>query len=283
MEFHQHQFQQYLDQFKAKFKDKFKDHFSEQPQWDIFWQVFPTLASTNQKLWDLIDSGINLPEVVNLPQVVIAQQQTAGKGQWGRIWQSQSGGLYLSLGLPVNIPTTNAFDLILISAWGITTILRQYHLPVFIKWPNDLILQGKKLGGILTETRILQDKIIYAVIGVGINWDNSVPNMGIKLQDFYLSDSRYYRNQIASLEHLAALTIEGILSAYQKYLESGKSSILKCYENLLNIRGNEIIWQGCPGIILGLTPQGELRVRLSSQGSTTEIHLPPGALSLGYD
>jgi len=132
-------------------------------------QVFETLPSTNQTLWQLIDQG------APGGTVVVARQQTAGRGQWGREWQSSLGGLYLSIALNVNLAAEDAAQLTMGSAWGIATALRGLGIPVEIKWPNDLILMGKKLGGILTETRVQQGKIVKAVVGVGINWDNLVP------------------------------------------------------------------------------------------------------------
>jgi BirA family biotin operon repressor/biotin-[acetyl-CoA-carboxylase] ligase len=231
--------------------------------------IFEQLLSTNQKLWELLDQGTK-PDL----RAVIALEQTAGKGQWGRQWQSARGGLYLSLGLRPNLPADFAPHLALLSAWGITNALRQQQIPVLIKWPNDLILEGRKLGGILTETRIQQGQITLAVIGVGINWENQVPPVGINLQSY---------PQISSLEQLAALTLEGIIAAYQEYLSQGIENIVSFYTQLLYSLGKQVKVNGCQGVIKGVTPQGELRVRLSSKGASSEIFLPPGAISLGYD
>ena len=123
--------------------------------------VFDRLTSTNTKLWELIDRQ------VKLPIGAIALQQTAGKGQWGHSWVSAKGGLYLSVGLDLNLETNNYFHLVMSTAWGIATVLRHYELPVTIKWSNDLILDRRKLGGIKIETRGDRNKLVKAVIGVG--------------------------------------------------------------------------------------------------------------------
>ena len=60
---------------------------------------------------------------------------------------------------------------------GIATVLRHYELPVSIKWSNDLILDRRKLGGIKIETKNDKNKLTKAVVGVGINWQNLVPNL----------------------------------------------------------------------------------------------------------
>lgn len=187
--------------------------------------IFDTLPSTNQTLWELIDRGA-VPGTV-----VIALQQTAGKGQWGKQWESPVGGLYLSLALVPNLLASESAQLTLCSAWGIATALRDRDIPVFIKRPNDLMLSGRKLGGILTEARVQHEQISSAVVGVGINWTNPVPEMGINLQSFLETQPT---RSITSLEMLAAITLEGLLSGYQSCSISGMETILPSYLQLLS-------------------------------------------------
>lgn len=235
--------------------------------------LFETLPSTNQILWGLIDQG------AKAGTVVIAAQQTAGRGQWGRQWQSSEGGLYLSLALAPNLQATNSAQLTLCSAWGIATVLRSYDIPVLLKWPNDLLLLGHKLGGILTETRVQQGQITKAVIGVGINWSNRVPDLGINLRSFC---QQQFNPSVTSLELLAAIVVEGLLFGDQRRLEKGIDTILPSYLELLNSRGCQVMVDGNPGTIIGVTPTGELRVSLSSALAPSEICLKPGTISLGY-
>jgi BirA family biotin operon repressor/biotin-[acetyl-CoA-carboxylase] ligase len=231
--------------------------------------LYEIIPSTNQILWELLDDRNLKP-----PLAAIAAEQTAGRGQWGRQWQSQRGGLYLSVAINLNIPASDASHLTLFSAWGIAEALRRHDLPVFLKWPNDLILKGRKLGGIKSETRIQQGTVAQAVIGVGINWKNPVPEVGINLQSF---------PAIHSLEQLAAIAIYGIFFGYQHYLSNGVEILLPSYLNLLQSIGREVTVNGSPGVVVGVNSKGELRVRLHSPGATTEIHLPSGTISLGYD
>jgi BirA family transcriptional regulator, biotin operon repressor / biotin---[acetyl-CoA-carboxylase] ligase len=182
-------------------------------------RVYNTLASTSQTLWQAIAQG------ASPGTVIIALQQTAGKGQWGRQWSSSLGGLYLSLALAPNLPAAHSSYLTVCSAWGIATQLRELEIPVRLKWPNDLILNQRKLGGILTETRIQQDVITKAVVGVGINWMNRVPEVGINLEDFL--------TQIDSLEKLAAITIQGILLGYSYCNPIKFKTIIPAYKQLL--------------------------------------------------
>ena len=236
--------------------------------------VFETLPSTNQKLWQLLETEIDSPVVV------LATEQTAGKGQWGRTWQSQPGGLYLSVSLKTSLTVADSLPLTIASAWGIARALRQQQIPLLLKWPNDLILNGRKLGGILTETRIQNQKITQIVIGVGINWSNSVPHSAINLQSFCQQQSL---DSITSLEQLAAITFTGILSGNQTYLHEGLKELLPSYLELLINQGCSVTIDGLPGKVIGVSSNGQLRIRLQSLGATTEILCPPGTISLGYD
>lgn len=238
--------------------------------------VFDSLPSTNQTLWELFNQG------APTGTLVIAAQQTAGRGQWGRQWRSTIGGLYLSIAFTPNLQASDSAQLTLCSAWGIATALRSYDIPVFLKWPNDLLLQGRKLGGILTETRVQQGQITKAVIGVGINWSNDVPETGITLRSFC---EEQFSLSITSLEMLAAIVLEGLHFGYQRWSEQGLESLLSSYLELLDNLGGHVSVDGKPGVITGVTPTGELRVCLNSFNSTeiaSEICLKPGTISLGY-
>lgn len=245
--------------------------------------LFDSLSSTNQTLWELLDRG------TTPPIVIIAAQQTAGRGQWGRQWQSAPGGLYLSLALTTNLAASNSAQLTMCSAWGVATALRSYGIPVLIKWHNDLLLLGYKLGGILTETRLSQGQITKAVIGIGINWSNPVPETGINLQSFF--ETQPTSPAVTSIEMLAAIVIQGLRSGYHYGLESGIDNLRLSYQGLLFHQGASIQVNGNPGIVKGVTSMGDLRVGLTSANPTDanadaairpEIHLKPGTISLGY-
>ena len=239
-------------------------------------RVFDRLDSTNKKLWQLIDRGIQTPLAIS------ALQQTAGKGQWGKTWQSGLGGLYLSVALRCDLALENSFHLIMSTATGIASILRDYGLPVTLKWSNDLILNYRKLGGIKIETKTENNYIKYAVVGVGINWHNSVPKIGINLASYYQNDLEP-KIKIDSLAQLNAIATIGILKGYSDYLQLGATHTLKQYQQLLNSIGQKITINNYTGIVTGVNLQGQLKVRLQASGSSTEVYLSPGEISLGYD
>lgn len=127
--------------------------------------VYDEVESTNSKAYELLKQGYPSGTVV------IADRQTKGKGRLGRTWISPAGkNLYLSVALKPNIPPKYATLVTLTSVVACTTALRRHtDIAVMIKWPNDMLVDDKKVGGILTEMKIEGEKIKAAVVGIGIN------------------------------------------------------------------------------------------------------------------
>ena len=240
--------------------------------------IFETVTSTNKTAWEL------LAQKPGLGCVVIAAQQTAGRGQWGRQWLSSEGGLYLSFGFAPQLDINLGYQLTLATALGIAEQLRKYGVDVEIKWPNDLVLDGRKLGGILTETKVCAGKITQAVIGVGVNWTNPVPPTGINLHSW---NSQGNPVNIPCLEKLAARVLLGIHSGILCLEGEGVNILLSRYIKLLSNMGDIIyVNDELSGTVVGVTEAGNLHIRRSSGGNITEtpasIYLEPGTISLGY-
>jgi BirA family transcriptional regulator, biotin operon repressor / biotin---[acetyl-CoA-carboxylase] ligase len=248
-----------------------------QPDLDLDFKIhiFDVLTSTNEKLSQLVADG-----QANPGTIVIAKQQTAGRGQRGRVWNSELGGLYLSLAIAPDLAAINVHQLTIGIVWGIAHKLRQQGLPVSIKWPNDLMLADRKLGGILTQTRIAGGKIQDAIVGVGINYANPVEGRAINLapsNDYQPN----YRN--FSIEMLTSCTIRGILSGYKRCTPITIDRLLSDYLKLLNARGRSVLVNGKLGTILGISPQGELHIGFTTETDVTETYLTPGTFTLGYE
>jgi len=129
---------------------------------------FETLNSTNDLAKDLAARGA--PEGT----VVVAEAQTGGRGRLGREWNSPPGvGLYVSLILRPPLPPMELPQITLTTAVAVVrAVHRVASLAPGIKWPNDLLLNGKKLAGILTEMETESDRIRYVVVGLGVNVNN---------------------------------------------------------------------------------------------------------------
>jgi BirA family biotin operon repressor/biotin-[acetyl-CoA-carboxylase] ligase len=123
-----------------------------------------SLESTNELAFQLAMEGASHGEVV------IADQQTRGKGRRGRWWTSPPGkNLYCSVILRPELPPQRAPELTLVTAVAVAASLREVGAMVEIKWPNDLLLNQRKVAGILTELSAEPDRIHFAVVGVGVN------------------------------------------------------------------------------------------------------------------
>ncbi|MFI3172721.1 MAG: biotin--[acetyl-CoA-carboxylase] ligase [Eubacteriales bacterium] len=128
---------------------------------------FPEIDSTNSRAKILAEQE----QAKGHGTLVVADMQCAGKGRRGRNWESPAGaGIFMSLLLRPEFPPIKAPMLTLVMAQAVTKVLREEEgLEAFIKWPNDIIVNGRKVCGILTEMSTEIDYINYVVIGVGIN------------------------------------------------------------------------------------------------------------------
>lgn len=135
---------------------------------------FPSVTSTNVLALDAAQAGAT-------NGVWVADEQTAGRGRGGHTWHSSPGdGLYLSALVTPSLPMSTALLLSLATGLAAKSAIRDVTgLDVDIRWPNDLLANGKKCGGILVETATThgtpsnQATLRYAVIGVGINLNHT--------------------------------------------------------------------------------------------------------------
>jgi BirA family biotin operon repressor/biotin-[acetyl-CoA-carboxylase] ligase len=126
------------------------------------------VSSTNELAFRLASEGAGHGEVV------IAEEQTQGKGRRGRSWISPPGlNLYFSVILRPELAPQRAPELTLVAAVAGVEALRGLGATAEIKWPNDLVIGERKVGGILTELSSDPDRIHFAVLGMGINLNGS--------------------------------------------------------------------------------------------------------------
>lgn len=133
---------------------------------EIFY--FPVIDSTNTKAKQLAEEGYPSGTLV------VAEQQDAGRGRRGRNWESPRGaGIFMTLMLKPEINPNNASMLTLVAALAVSAGITKFTgRPAGIKWPNDIVMNGKKVCGILTEMSAQFDYVNHIVIGIGINVHN---------------------------------------------------------------------------------------------------------------
>jgi BirA family biotin operon repressor/biotin-[acetyl-CoA-carboxylase] ligase len=107
--------------------------------------------------------------------VVISERQTGGRGREGRVWQSPPGGLYLSAIVRPPLPIVDVPPMTLAIGIGVCDAVRAAGARCVLKWPNDVLVDGKKLAGVLVETQSQGNRLESVVIGIGINLDGELP------------------------------------------------------------------------------------------------------------
>lgn len=255
------------------------------PKFQVQWVA--ETGSTNQDLMAQMVAG------AAAGSVLIAGVQRAGRGQWGRPWQSGRGGLYLSLGLRPDMTVQRSLYLTLASAWGLATSLEHLGIPVQVKWPNDLVVGGRKLGGILVDTRAKGDRVQAAVVGLGLNYTNPVPPTGISLQQIKpsfdppeaLPDPLNHPEHLNTLEKLAAVALYGLMQGYSLWQNQGDLTFLALYQQRMSHLGRSVCVDQTQGTVMGLAPSGNLKVRFPSDqaGIPLEREVKPGEVTLGYN
>ena len=220
---------------------------------------FDSIDSTNTKAKELAEEGY--PNGT----LVVADYQRAGKGRRGRTWESPSGtGIFMTLMLKPDINHNNASMLTLVAALAVAKAISDITgEQALIKWPNDIVINGKKICGILTEMSAQFDYINHIVIGIGINVHNKDFPEEIKETASSLmieSGGQHFRR---------AEIIEKIMEYFEEYYEiyletEDLSALVKEYNSLLvNMHKNVKVLdpkEPFEGKAMGITPRGELIV-----------------------
>ncbi len=226
-------------------------------RWDV--RLFPRLASTNATLRDLAIAGA-LEGVV-----VVADEQTAGRGRHGRTWSSPPGaGFYGSLLLRPRLHASEVPSLTFVAALAVAEMLEALGVGnVELKWPNDVLAGGRKISGILTEAAFVEDRVEWAVVGVGVNLsdeaipaDPRTPATSLASQGVLASSVDVLRRLLEAFEREYALRNElGFASTLERWLTRAPMAI---GATVTVDDGRESF----VGTTAGTTPDGLLRVRL---------------------
>ncbi|MBM3120047.1 MAG: biotin--[acetyl-CoA-carboxylase] ligase [Chloroflexi bacterium] len=161
---------------------------------------YPTLTST-------MDTARNAAkEGAAEGTVVIANTQTAGRGRLGRTWLSPEGSLSMSLILKPSL--NNLPQLIMIASLAVVRAIREVSgLETQIKWPNDVLIKGKKVCGILIENEVRGDRVDFTIIGIGINV-NFNPSAFPEISEIATSLSQELGKEVSKAEFTTTLLFE---------------------------------------------------------------------------
>ncbi len=226
---------------------------------------YKRIKSTNDKAKELVESGAK--EGV----VIIAKEQIHGRGRLHggqpRKWFSPTGGIYTSIILKPAIAPHQAPKLALVSAIAMTNFLRiKYHLKARVKWPNDVLVNDKKICGVLAEGSTQSGHLEYIIVGLGINANFDMEDLPKEVRETGTSIKKELGTEISLTEFLQHF-LEEFERLYIEFKENDLSPLLNTYNSLLDTPGQWIrittAHNTFEGIAQGIDPDGGLILKLA--------------------
>jgi BirA family biotin operon repressor/biotin-[acetyl-CoA-carboxylase] ligase len=196
---------------------------------------FAELDSTNTRARELAESGAAEGEIV------IAESQTQGRGRLGRRWESPPlSNLYLSIVLRPGLPPKHAPQITLAAAVALVETVGSFlPRPPVIKWPNDILIDGKKLAGILTEAACDTECVQYVILGIGLNLNYRAETMPETLRQRATSMADMAGENL-SRETVLVRLIHDLDRCYGELEESGFAALRPRWEAHFGLRGRRV-------------------------------------------
>ena len=190
--------------------------------------------------------------------VIVSEHQTKGRGRMGRRWISPTGGIWLSIILQPKLKSSQITVLPLLSALSVSDVIKKMtKLNAKLKWPNDVVIDGRKVSGILLDVSTEADKISFVVIGIGVN-----VNIDIKKIDSEIAKSAGFYDITSLQNELHGKEIEKfdfirlLLENIERYVfqleNEGAGEIIKKYKKISDTLGKEVIVKQSNEILQGV-------------------------------
>jgi BirA family biotin operon repressor/biotin-[acetyl-CoA-carboxylase] ligase len=230
---------------------------------------FFRVDSTNRVALELAHAGE--PEGA----VVIAEEQTAGRGRAGRAWHSERAvGIYVTLVLRPKLAPVQAPLLTMMAGLSAYTAIQTHSgLAVDLKWPNDLLVRGKKVGGILTEMHAEPGQVRFVIVGIGlnVNQEKFPADLGALATSLRIESGRPQ----SRLELLVRLLRE-FENDYNRFLREGSAAVIEHFTKVSSYAQGKRVRvsngkDAFTGVTAGLGPEGLLQVQRDSGQVTTVI------------
>jgi BirA family biotin operon repressor/biotin-[acetyl-CoA-carboxylase] ligase len=219
------------------------------------------LTSTNQRAQELAAEGA--PEGL----VVLAETQTAGRGRLGRRWESPGGvNVYCSVLLKPQIPPRQAPQLTFLSAVAVAETLRELcGLDARVKWPNDILVGGRKIAGLLNELIAETEQIHSLILGIGINVNMTADQFPEELR--YPATSVRIENDASQVRlPLVTLLLQRIDKLYAEFIDQGFAPLRRRWETYFDLLDRQVEvdlgQRVISGVVGGLESDGALKLFL---------------------
>jgi BirA family biotin operon repressor/biotin-[acetyl-CoA-carboxylase] ligase len=238
---------------------------------------YPQIGSTNDKAKELAVAG------VEEGTIVIADAQTAGRGRGEHNWYSPAGlGIYVSVVLRPRCPAESAFGPHIAASLAAADAVESLHIQgtVGIKWPNDLVAEGGKLAGILSEVGIQGGRVDWHVAGIGINVNHTRTDFPPEIRERAVSLRELCHRRLDRAGVLVRI-MQGFSRWYERFQVDGLPALLPEWRRRSAILGRvvrvETAGEGYLGTAVELEEDGALRIRLESGAEevlrAADVHL----------
>jgi BirA family biotin operon repressor/biotin-[acetyl-CoA-carboxylase] ligase len=225
---------------------------------DVRW--FDEVDSTQIVARDLARAG------ASEGTVVVAERQTAGRGRLGRAWHSPAGvNLYCSILLRPAVPPHVVPQLALVAGVAVAAaVAEETGEEPGIKWPNDVLLDGRKVAGTLTEMDSALERVEHVILGIGVNLNGGEGAFPPELRDKATSLRRVTGRRVDRAAFAARL-LAALEARYGRYLRGGFASVRAEWESRSSLTGAQVRVLAPEGEragrVLGLDADGALRLR----------------------
>ncbi len=222
---------------------------------------FDSVGSTNAEAFSLAQDGAFHGEVV------VAEQQTEGRGRRGRTWASPARkNLYLSVVLRPELPPQRAPEVTLVAAVALAETLREAGVQASIKWPNDLLVDGKKVAGILTELSADTEKVHFVVLGLGVNLNATPSDFPAEVAGLATS-VMMARNQKVPRALFTAALLTKLEHWLELWTEQGFGPVREAWKAATSTLGHEVLVRGekseLKGVAEDIDESGALLLRVN--------------------
>ncbi len=191
-------------------------------------------GSTNDLAKELAGQGV--PEGT----LVVAERQSKGRGRMGRAWSSPAGGLWFSLVLRPAIHPSGVAGINFLAGVACAEALASIPgVQPRIKWPNDVLLQGRKVGGILLELSAEADRVNHLVLGIGINVNVDLDAFPAALRNSSTSLAAHLGRRVSRLDVLAAV-LEALEKWYERWLREGFAPVITAWREWQESLGKKV-------------------------------------------
>jgi len=228
--------------------------------------IFETISSTN----DYLKTKSN----INNPQMCLAEQQTQGRGRLNREWVSPFGkNIYFSFRYPIAKDISELAGLSLIVSLAVLHTLKCAGIDknLYVKWPNDIIYENKKLSGALIDVQAESHGLCHAVIGIGVNI-NMLTDEARRIQQPWTSMQAILGTYI-DRNLIASQLMSHLLKYLQRFIENGFEDFISEWEAADCLQGRVITLKNfdnsITGKVIGINKQGHLQLLLDSGETRT--------------